>query len=394
MTQKKKASLPGVTIGQSRASKLLVISLVAILFGNVAFAQPGTQPTSVQVRPGLSIGENTVADIAQAAGPAVVNVEVAYETPTLKPVVKGGQSNPFNEKATGPSQKPSFLPKVIGSGLIVRPDGYIVTNYHLVRHAGDVKVTLSDERAFKAKVIGTDFFTDLAVLKIDANNLHTIPFALGKKARPGEWAIAIGNPFGYDHTVTLGIISAVSRALTDGSNRADLIQTDAAINLGNSGGPLLNIHGEVIGLTSSRSGIAQNIAFAVPAEVVDQVATTLIKNGSTTKPYAMERPYLGFYMKDWDNRIISNPTFPHNARGVILLQIVRQSPAEKCGLKPGDFVTKIGGTQINNVKELRALTRLQKPGNILEIEGSRNGQNFSKKLTVGKYPEDGSWMNQ
>src|SRR5271168_2386405 len=110
MTQKKKASLPGVTIGQSRASKLLVISLVAILFGNVAFAQPGTQPTSVQVRPGLSIGENTVADIAQAAGPAVVNVEVAYETPTLKPVVKGGQSNPFNEKATGPSQKPSFLP--------------------------------------------------------------------------------------------------------------------------------------------------------------------------------------------------------------------------------------------------------------------------------------------
>jgi serine protease Do len=395
MKQMKKSSLESVSIGRFHASGPLLVCLVAIFFvGKVGFAQPGPQPT-VQVRPGLSIGENTVADVAQAAAPSVVNVEVAFQSTIPKPVVKGGQGNPFNEKAPPQaSSKPGLLPKVIGSGLIVRADGYIVTNYHLVRHADDgVQVTLNDERAFKAKVIGTDYFTDLAVLKIDAKDLHTIPFALGKKVRPGEWAIAIGNPFGYDHTVTLGIVSAAARALSDGSNHADMIQTDAAINTGNSGGPLLNIHGEVIGLTSSMSSKAQNIAFAIPAEVVNQVATTLIEKGSTTKPYAMERPYLGFYMKDWDNRIITNPNLPSNVRGVILIRIIRQSPAEKTGLMAGDFVTKVSGTSVNNVKEIRAITRQRKPGDVLVIEGSRNGKAFSKKLTVGKYPEDEPWVN-
>jgi serine protease Do len=396
MKQMNKSSLESLNIGRFHASGPLLVSLVAIFFvGKVGFAQPGQQPT-VQVRPGLSIGENTVADVAQAAAPAVVNVEVAFQSTIPKPVVKGGQGNPFSEKVP-PAQasiKPGLLPKVIGSGLIVRPDGYIVTNYHLVRHADDgIQVTLNDERAFKAKVIGTDYFTDLAVLKIDAKDLHTIPFALGKKVRPGEWAIAIGNPFGYDHTVTLGIVSAAARALSDGSNHADMIQTDAAINTGNSGGPLLNIHGEVIGLTSSMSSKAQNIAFAIPAEVVNQVATTLIEKGSSTKPYAMERPYLGFYMKDWDNRIITNPNLPRDVRGVILIRIIRQSPAEKTGLMAGDFVTKVGGTSVNNVKEIRAITRLRKPGDVLVIEGSRNGKSFSRKLTVGKYPEDEPWVN-
>jgi len=395
MQEKKKASLPGRNHSRLKASGLLLL-LVAVVFSDkVVFAQGGSQPAPTH--PLLALGENTIADIAQSAAASVVNVEVAFEATSPKAVVKGGQGNPFNEKAppSQPVPKPGYLPKVVGSGLVVRPDGYIVTNYHLVRHADDgIQVTLNDERAFKAKVIGCDRFTDLAVLKIDANNLHTIPLALGKKVRPGEWAIAIGNPFGYDHTVTLGIVSAAARALADGSNHADLIQTDAAINTGNSGGPLLNIHGEVIGLTSSMSSKAQNIAFAIPADVVDQVTTTLIKNGSLTKPYVMERPYLGFFMKDWDNRIITNPNFPHNVRGVILLKIIKQSPAEKCGLAVGDFVTKVGGTQINNVKEIRQITRQHKPGDVLVIEGSHNGAGFVKKLTVGKYPEDEPWLNQ
>jgi serine protease Do len=393
MQEKKKAGLPGQSNSQLYACGLLLLFLALGFSIKVVFAQGGSQP--LPTHPLLALGENTIADIAQSAAPAVVNVEVAFEATNPKPVVKGGQGNPFNEKVPQSVPKPGYLPKVVGSGLVVRPDGYIVTNYHLIRHADDgIQVTLNDERAFKAKVIGSDRFTDLAVVKIDANNLHTIPFALAKKVRPGEWAIAIGNPFGYDHTVTLGIVSAAARALADGSNHADLIQTDAAINTGNSGGPLLNIHGEVIGLTSSMSAKAQNIAFAIPAEVVDQVTTTLIKNGSPTKPYVMERPYLGFFMKDWDNRIITNPNFPRNVRGVILLKIIKQSPAEKCGLTVGDFVTKIGGTQINNVKEIRQITRQHKPGDVLVIEGSHNGQGFLKKLTVGKYPEDEPWLNQ
>jgi S1-C subfamily serine protease len=404
LNQRKMYQKKRVDSGRPYVRKAHVASFVVIALAGLATAFPNpAQPTSpdetnqLQVRPGLSIGENTVADIAAAVAPAVVNVEITLDPNGPKPVVKGAQSNPFSEKSqpNRQSQRQGFPPKVIGSGLIVRPDGYLVTNYHLVRHAGDtIQVSLQDERAFKAKVIGTDRFTDLAVLKIEANNLHTVPFALGKKVRAGEWAIAIGNPFGYDHTVTLGIVSAINRAMADGSNHADLIQTDAAINTGNSGGPLLNIHGEVIGLTSSTRGNAQNIAFAIPADVVNQVTNTLIKNGSATKPYVMERPYLGFFMKDWDNRIVSNPIFPRNSQGVILLRVVGQSPGEKCGLKAGDFITKVGGTPISNVKELRAITRQHKPGDVVAVEGSRNGQNFVKRLTIGKYPDDEPWNSQ
>jgi serine protease Do len=189
-------------------------------------------------------------------------------------------------------------------------------------------------------------------------------------------------------------VSAVSRTLSDGTNHTDLLQTDAAINIGNSGGPLLNIHGEVIGLMSAMRGNAQNIGFAIPVEIVDQVATTLIKNGSATKPYVMDRPYMGFYMNDLDNRIMNNPGLPKEKRGVVVIRVVPRSPAEKCGIKVGDFITTVAGAPANGVKEVRAVVGQHKPGDALDIAIIRNGQNVVKKLTLDKYPEDEPWANR
>ncbi len=269
-----------------------------------------------------AVNEDTIADIAAQAAPSVVNIELARIFPANEyhqsinskaiPFASGKdniQSNREGSRApTNPITPPNIAVKSFhslssGSGLIIRQDGYIITNNHLIRPGCEIKVTLSDQRAFKAKLIGRDMFTDLAVLKIDANQLPVVPFANNalQEVRPGDWAIVIGNPLGYDHTVTLGIVSAIHRSLIGLNAHVELIQTDAAINPGNSGGPLLNIHGQIIGLASAIRNDAQNIGFAIPVSIIEQVSNALIKEGT------IARPYLGVFMKDFDNRVISDP---------------------------------------------------------------------------------------
>jgi len=258
----------------------------------------------------------------------------------------------------------------------------VITNNHLVRPGNEMKVTLSDQRTFTAKLVGRDLFTDLAVLKIDADHLPVMPFGDSKSVRPGEWAIAIGNPLGFDHTVTLGIVSAINRSLADLNSHVDLIQTDAAINPGNSGGPLLNIDGQVIGINSAIRSDAQNIGFAIPVDVVQEVANALIKTGTIV------RPYLGVFMRDLDQRVIAGLNLPKDSRGVLILRVVPGSPAERAGMLSGDFIEKVNGQDVTAVKEVRRLVKGHVPGDGLLFTIKRNGKLEDKKLVVGNYPNE------
>jgi S1-C subfamily serine protease len=352
-----------------------------------------------------ALGEETIADIAAQAAPSVVNIELAQVFPqeqhnspsnsVLSPSPKGNDNHnasPNNDNAkfhVNPIGPPDISRKGFhiassGSGLIIRPDGYIVTNNHLIRSGYEIKVTLSDQRAFKAKLIGRDMYTDVAVLKIKADHLPVVPFANSEEqaVRPGDWAIVIGNPLGYDHTVTLGIISAIHRSLIDLNAHVELIQTDAAINPGNSGGPLLNIRGKIIGLASAIRNDAQNIGFALPVATVEQVSNSLIKEGT------IERPFLGLFMRDFDNRIIFNPRLPTDIKGVIVLSIVPDGPAQHAGICAGDFIESFAGIQITSAQEIRNITQKHKPGDKIELSLVREKKREKKLLTIGSYPTE------
>jgi serine protease Do len=346
-----------------------------------------THITKRQLAPDRPLGENRIAEIAAEAAPSVVNVETNPVLPAGHGEVKQPYNlNPFIKPIppSGPgSPNPGRgRPLASGSGLIVRSNGYVITNNHLVRPLCEMKVTLNDQRSFKAKLVGRDIFTDLAVLKIEADHLPVVPFGNSKTVRPGEWAIAIGNPLGFDHTVTLGIVSAINRSLADLNTHVDLIQTDAAINPGNSGGPLLNIDGQVMGITSAIRSDAQNIGFAIPVDVVEEVANALIKTGKIV------RPYLGVFMKDLDNRVISNLNLPKDSHGILILRVVGGSPAERAGIISGDFIDKCDGTEVSSVRDIRKLVKNHVPGEIMHFTIRRNGKSETKNLLVGNYPNE------
>lgn len=255
----------------------------------------------------LGLSENTIADIAARAADSVVNIDTSTSiTVSESPfqfapfggmgIFGGGGLDPFTE---GSPRK--FQQKGTGSGVIFKSDGYILTNNHVIGNAQDITVTLNNNKTqYKGKVVGRDPYTDLAVVKIDANNLPAAEFGTSKNIRPGDWAIAIGSPMNLDHTVTLGIISALNRTVGITRGNVELIQTDAAINPGNSGGPLLNIHGDVIGINVAIRGDAQNIGFSIPIDVAKDVANELVAHGT------IGRPYLGVYMQGMDEKSLAH----------------------------------------------------------------------------------------
>lgn len=278
--------------------------------------------------------------------------------------------------------------KGTGSGVIFRSDGYILTNNHVAGNADVIEVTLNDKRKYRAKVVGKDRFTDLALLKIDGvNNLPAANFGESKALRPGDWAIAIGSPLGFDHTVTLGIISALGRLLPAGQNETSslgnvqLIQTDAAINPGNSGGPLLNIHGDVIGITTAIRGDAQNIGFAIPVDVAKDVAQQLLDKGS------IARAYIGIYMQDLNDGIARSLHVSPNTKGVLVARAAEGSPAEKAGLSQGDVIVKVDGQTVTNSKEVQAIVRKHKPGDNVEFLLSRGNELVAATIKIGDYPQ-------
>jgi len=343
------------------------------------------------------LAPSTVADIAQAASPAVVNIEIDQpgtapsiplfpffgnipDNPTFEFFFNGERVRP---PKTGEANPPLSVRKRhnMGSGFIIRADGYILTNNHVVNHASEIKVTLGDKRVFKnAKIIGTDRFTDLAVIKIDATNLPTLKLGQSANLRPGEFSIAIGNPVGLDHTVTFGIISAVARDVRNVNRNINFIQTDAAINPGNSGGPLLNLDGEVIGVNTAIQANAQSIGFSIPIDVAKTVVDALIAGTP------ISRPYLGIIMQTLDENMSKNLGLPAETHGVYVSTVFADSPAFASGLQAGDIIQKIDGKEVLTNKDVQEIVHLHKAKDTLSLNLLHNkiGKNLS--VSIGEYP--------
>jgi Do/DeqQ family serine protease len=335
---------------------------------------------------------NSFANVIEKASPAVVKISMTR-------IVKAEQSNnpllsdPFFRQFFGggggtPQRPQSQREEGLGSGIIVTPTGYILTNNHVVDKANSLTVTLSDGREFPAKTVGTDPQTDVAVVKINASSLPTLPFANSETARVGDIVFAIGNPFGEDHTVTMGIVSAKNRVLERGLSLQNFIQTDAAINPGNSGGALINARGDLIGMNtmiltggSSFGGEGGNIGigFAVPSNMAKNVMDQLIKNGKVS------RGYMGVFLQEL-NPALAQQFGLKNDEGALVGSISPNSPGEKAGLKTGDVITGIDGKQVKNADELTADVISHEPGSTVALSVVRDGKPMTLHVTLGRRP--------
>jgi len=272
----------------------------------------------------------------------------------------------------------------IGSGFIISDDGYIVTNNHVVARADEVRVKLSDEREYTAKVIGTDPRTDVALVKIDAEGLAPVTFGNSSQLEKGEWVLAIGNPFGLTQTVTAGIVSATGRGNVGIVDYGDFIQTDAAINPGNSGGPLVNLRGEVVGMNTaifSRSGGNMGIGFAIPIDLVRQIQETLREEGRVV------RGYLGVLIQDLTPEL-ARSFRRTSAEGALVGRVMEGSPADQAGLRPGDIILSIGDYRVENSDSLRNHVANLRPGTEANLVVWRDGEERTLELTIGTLPTE------
>jgi len=278
-----------------------------------------------------------------------------------------------------------------GSGFIFKSDGLVLTNAHVVDGADTVTVTLKDGREFTGQVLGEDTLTDVAVVKIQATGLPVVKVGNSEQLRPGEWAIAIGNPLGLDNTVTAGIISGTGRSSADvgvPDKRINFIQTDAAINPGNSGGPLLNQQGQVIGINTAIIGGAQGLGFAIPINRAQTIANQLIADGR------VEHPYLGIQMatltptlKETLSRDSSNGVRVEADAGVVVVGVARNSPAAQAGLRPGDVIQQISGQTVKTADQVQQVVDSSSIGGRLPLEVSRNGRSLNLSVQPGKFPQ-------
>jgi serine protease Do len=365
-----------VLIGIGVAMVLSAVFNVGIWYGmglNSKNSNQTLSPSSTTAQQGLS----SVATVASTADPYVVTIylspesEKGKQTPNLNlPMLQGQEARPRSIQEL----------RSMGSGIIIGSDGYILTSDHLLRPGYDVNVTLNDKRKFEAKVIGKDPFMDLAVIKIDASGLPVAKFGDSNKLKAGDWAIAVGSPFGYEHSVTLGIISGIGRSLDALNNNMDMIQTDAALNPGNSGGPLLNANGEVIGINTAMRHQAQNISFAIPADGAQKIATQLKEHGD------IARPYLGLNMMDIDAQTAKNLNYPE-ANCVIVAHIMKDSPSEKAGFYLHDLIEKVDDVPVSSIIEVRKIIQKHKPDDVLAFSLMRKEGREIRKVKLGTYPQ-------
>lgn len=264
----------------------------------------------------------------------------------------------------------------LGSGVIVREDGYILTNHHVVRGADEVDVHLADGRKLPAEIVGGDRATDIAVLKIDANGLTPAKLGKSTELEVGEWVLAIGSPFGLEQTVTAGIVSATGRANMGITDYEDFVQTDAAINPGNSGGPLVNLRGEVIGINTaiaSRSGGYMGVGFAIPSEMAGHVMQSIIDQGHVT------RGWLGAMIQDLSEEMADSFNYD-STDGVLIGDVMKDGPAAKAGLQAGDIVIELNGSKVESANELRNMVASTAPGTDANLVVFRGGEQIN--LTV------------
>ena len=272
-----------------------------------------------------------------------------------------------------------LVPMGLGSGFVIDQEGHILTNNHVIKDADAVKVKLSDKREFEAKVVGNDPETDIAVLKIEASNLQPVILGDSGNLQIGEWVVAAGAPFGLDNTITAGIVSAKGRAVSQGSQYEDFIQTDAAINVGNSGGPLINLDGEVIGINTmiiSRSGGSQGIGFAIPINIAKGVADQLINRGR------VERGWLGVMIQDLTSDL--RASFDFQGEGILIGDATSGGPAEQAGIESGDILLEFDGKVVSNSNQLRNLVANTAPDTTVELKILRKGTQRKISLRLGR----------
>jgi serine protease Do len=340
----------------------------------------------------IPLTSSTIADIAEAAAPSVVNIDT--DSPGRK-LSMGGMPFGFpldfffNGQRVQPKPdqdgKDNTLETPVrhgtGSGFIIRKDGYILTNNHVINKTSKITVTLNDKRKFEGTVVGTDAFTDVAVIKINADNLPALTMGTSATLRPGEFCIAVGSPMNLDHTVTFGIISAKDRHMLDINGNVNFIQTDAAINLGNSGGPLLNLAGEVIGVNTAILASGQNIGFSIPIDIVKTVAAQLIEHKF------IERPWLGVGLADLDETVMKSLGIPVGTKGVVVESVYAKSPALQAGLQDGDVIEKIDGEPMANAKQLVDYVRGHKVRDTLNMAVWRAGALKAFAVVLGQIPD-------
>ncbi|HIN82078.1 MAG TPA: DegQ family serine endoprotease, partial [Chromatiales bacterium] len=285
----------------------------------------------------------------------------------------------------GGSVPPRRDSKSLGSGFIVSKDGYVVTNNHVVENADEIIVRLSDRRELQAKLIGTDPRSDIALLKIDADDLPTVKLGKDNDLKVGEWVLAIGSPFGFDHSVTAGIVSAKGRSLPK-DNYVPFIQTDVAINPGNSGGPLFNLDGEVVGVNSqiySRSGGFMGLSFAIPIDLAMNVVEQLKSEGHVT------RGWLGVFIQDV-TRELAESFGLDKPRGALVAKILPDSPAANSDLKVGDVILKFDGNDVTTSSSLPPLVGSSEVGVKLHVKVMRQGKKHKVQVVLGELPSDDS----
>ncbi|MCW3847175.1 DegQ family serine endoprotease [Sphingomonas sp. LB-2] len=345
--------------------------------------EPGAIQVNSSPQPGAPM---SFADMVAKLQPAVVNISTTQKVTVSTDPMAG---TPL-EGRFGGGQPVTRTAESLGSGFIISADGYVVTNNHVISAGAQgavvqtITVTLSDRREYKATLVGRDQNSDLALLKIEGNNLPFVRFGDSSKARVGDWVVAIGNPFGLGGSVTAGIISAVHRVTGTGGASDRYIQTDASINRGNSGGPMFDLQGNVIGINSqilSPSGGNIGIGFAIPAEEAQPIIETLMKGGT------IQRGYLGVAMQDVDADIADALGIP-KGRGTLISRVEPNGAADKAGIRQGDVITRVGGKDVTPDQTLSYLVASLKPGTRVPFELVRDGKPVNLTVTVGKRPSE------
>jgi len=379
------------TAKRSIGAAVLAIALVAGVAGyhclqpdraHAAATSNATPLEDSKIAPLLSLDE-AMETVAARVTPAIVNVAVTAKVKqqaAAEGMPEGMQEfgQQFGQRGQMPQQQ---FAHGIGSGVIISPDGYIITNNHVVDGATDIKVTMSDRRILPAKLIGTDPLTDLAVIKVEGSNFPNIPLGDSSQLHPGQTVLAFGNPFGFRFTVTRGIVSALNRPNPDNSDArkpGEFIQTDAAINPGNSGGPLVNARGEVIGINTfliSPSGSFSGMGFAIPTQIVQPTVDSLIRYGKVS------HSYMGIGITDVTPE---NSKFfdIKDANGAVITEVQPDSPGAKAGLKVGDVVTDLDGKKVTDAGQLQMEVGQKRPGTKVELEVLRDGKNVNVPVTL------------
>jgi serine protease Do len=365
-----------MTFSRSARGAVFVVVASMIVGSLPGVSRAQAAPKAAEPLPAVTMPDFSA--LVERYGPAVVNVEVVE-----RPQAGGGRGGPDSDDPLNdffrrfgiPNQgggQPRNSPPAhgTGSGFIVSPDGYILTNAHVVSSAETVTVRLTDRREFQAKVVGQDERTDVAVIKIDAKDLPVVKIGDPRQLKPGQWVVAIGSPFNFDNTATAGIVSATARSLPSDSSYVPFIQTDVAVNPGNSGGPLFNTRGEVVGINSqifSQTGSYMGLSFAIPIDIAVNVENQIIKTGHVV------RGRIGVSIQDV-NAAFAESFGLGRPRGALVSVVEPGGPAEKAGIKPGDVILSVNGTMIDHYGDLSLLVSNMHPGTDARLSVWRGGK--------------------